>query len=125
MGQGPRGTRRSPGHRVPRLLRLVLLLGLARGVSGEPGTDGECEAPGVRDASRLGSRGADSGRGGIAEEERRGTVRAARPGDSGAWVEAALLQLAPPGVGGDVGPGLGCEPGVEARGVGARWQASH
>ncbi|KAH0517119.1 Sushi domain-containing protein 1 [Microtus ochrogaster] len=73
MGRGPRGTRRSPGLRVPRLLRLVVLLGLARGVSGEPGTDGECEAPGVRDPSRLGSRGADSGRGGIAEEERRGT----------------------------------------------------
>ncbi|XP_075823231.1 sushi domain-containing protein 1 isoform X4 [Microtus pennsylvanicus] len=39
MGRGPRGTRRSPGRQVPRLLRLVLLLGLARGVSGEPGTD--------------------------------------------------------------------------------------
>ncbi|XP_041513773.1 sushi domain-containing protein 1 isoform X3 [Microtus oregoni] len=39
MVRGPRGTRRSPGRRVPRLLRLVLLLGLARGVSGEPGTD--------------------------------------------------------------------------------------
>ncbi|XP_050019672.1 sushi domain-containing protein 1 isoform X3 [Alexandromys fortis] len=39
MGQGPRGTRRSPGRRVPRLLRLLLLLGLACGVSGEPGTD--------------------------------------------------------------------------------------
>lgn len=125
MGQGPRGRCRSPGRRVQPLLRLVLLLGLARGVSGEPGTDGECEAPGVRDAFRLGYRGADAGRGGIAEEERRGTVRAARPGDTGAWVEAALLQFAPPGVGGDVRTGRGCEPGVEARGVGACWQASH
>ncbi|XP_037058521.1 sushi domain-containing protein 1 isoform X5 [Peromyscus leucopus] len=39
MGRGPRGTRRSPGRRVLPLLRLVLLLGLAYGVSGEPGTD--------------------------------------------------------------------------------------
>ncbi|XP_076420405.1 sushi domain-containing protein 1 isoform X8 [Peromyscus maniculatus bairdii] len=39
MGRGPRGTRRSPGRRVLPLLRLVLLLGLACGVSGEPGTD--------------------------------------------------------------------------------------
>uniref|UniRef100_A0A8C2M939 Sushi domain containing 1 n=1 Tax=Cricetulus griseus TaxID=10029 RepID=A0A8C2M939_CRIGR len=39
MGRGPRGTRRSHGHRVLQLLRLVLLLGLACGVSGEPGTD--------------------------------------------------------------------------------------
>ncbi|KAL1776848.1 sushi domain-containing protein 1 [Sigmodon hispidus] len=39
MGRGSRGTRRSPGRRVVQLLRLVLLLGLAPGVSGEPGTD--------------------------------------------------------------------------------------
>ncbi|XP_040593708.1 sushi domain-containing protein 1 isoform X2 [Mesocricetus auratus] len=39
MGRGPRGTRRSPGHRVLQLLRLALLLGLACGVNGERGTD--------------------------------------------------------------------------------------
>ncbi|XP_006538209.1 sushi domain-containing protein 1 isoform X8 [Mus musculus] len=39
MGRGPRGTRRSPGCGLQRLLRLVLLLSLARGVSGEPGTE--------------------------------------------------------------------------------------
>ncbi|XP_076791007.1 sushi domain-containing protein 1 isoform X5 [Arvicanthis niloticus] len=39
MGRGPRGTRRSPGCGLPRLLRLVLLLSLARGVSGERDTD--------------------------------------------------------------------------------------
>lgn len=107
MGRGPRGTRRSHGHRVLQLLRLVLLLGLACGVSGEPGTDGECEAPGVWDTSHLASDGAESRRGVIAEAEQRAALRAAPLRDSGAWVEAAQLQLAPPGVGGDVGIGFG------------------
>lgn len=112
MGRGPRGTRRSPGHRVLQLLRLALLLGLACGVNGERGTDGECEALGVRDTSHLASDRAESGRGVIAEAERqRGAGRASRLGDSGAF--------APPGVGGDVGIGLGlgCGPGG---GVGER-----
>ncbi|XP_031233395.1 sushi domain-containing protein 1 isoform X3 [Mastomys coucha] len=39
MGPGPRDTRHSPGCGSQRLLWLVLLLSLARGVSGEPGTD--------------------------------------------------------------------------------------
>ncbi|XP_038966979.1 sushi domain-containing protein 1 isoform X9 [Rattus norvegicus] len=42
MGQGPRGTRRSPGCGLQRLLWLLLLLSLARGASGEPGTDDVC-----------------------------------------------------------------------------------
>lgn len=79
MGRGPRGTRRSPGCGLPRLLRLVLLLSLARVVSGEPDTDGECGAPGAQDASRSGSGGAESGRGRIMEAERRGARQAAAP----------------------------------------------
>ncbi|XP_051012360.1 sushi domain-containing protein 1 [Acomys russatus] len=39
MGRGPRGTLGSPSRRLQRLLGLMLLLGLACGVSREPGTD--------------------------------------------------------------------------------------
>lgn len=83
MGRGPRGTRRSPGCGLQRLLRLVLLLSLARGVSGEPGTEGECRVLGAQDASRSGSGGAESGRGRIMEAERREARQTARPGDCG------------------------------------------
>lgn len=83
MGPGPRDTRHSPGCGSQRLLWLVLLLSLARGVSGEPGTDGECRTPGAQDASRSGSGSAESGRGRIMEAERQGARQAARPGDSG------------------------------------------
>lgn len=121
MVRGLRGTLGSPSRRLQRLLRLVLLLGLACGVSSEPGTDGEREVSGARDASGSGSSGEKSRRGGIAEAEQRGARLAARPGDVRRVVEAALLQLAPPGV----GTGLECEPWGAACRVGAPGRASH
>lgn len=111
MGQGPRGTRRSPGCELQRLLRLLLLLSLARGASGEPGTDGECGTPGARDASQVWRRRVGAWkdhRGGAA----RSTLGCPPGGMVGCVVEAALLRLTSPGVGGvrwglDSGGGLG------------------
>lgn len=110
MGQGPRGTRRSPGCGLQRLLWLLLLLSLARGASGEPGTDGECGTPGARDASQVWRLrvGAWKDHGGGAARSTPGCPL----GTVGCVVEAALLRLTSPGVGGvrwglDSGGGLG------------------